>query len=349
MKKFDVRDYMETAFSRVTESAGGGHVELQSECPSCEKFGSFYVNQTTGAYVCFSCNFRGRNAVGLVAEVEGISREEARRYIFRRSVKLPRKSDLFTLADNIRAIRPHAVDEDEEVPPVDHPLPPEFTSIWDEKTGRYRVPQYLKERGISKRTAKAWGLGYCRGGRYSNRLIIPCVSPSGRSFTAREMTLRGSQPKSPVKYLNPKGADHSRLLIGWHAARLVGDLVLCEGPLDAVRLWQFGINALALGGKVIHDEQISQLLAIQPHPAIVIMLDPEEQTAPIEVASALRSHFEDISIATLPEGLDPGHEDLTSEQAHDAVDEARQFRSARKLRLGALLRESRSSLASRHG
>src|SRR6185503_1657735 len=143
------------------------------------------------------------------------------------------------------------------------------------------------------KTARAWGMGFVRSvsiveGRTLRgmRLVIPIDCPNGTSWTARAMD--GAEPK----YFNPAGADHSRLLIGWNVARLTGDLVICEGPVDAVMLYQHDISALALGGKVLHDAQLAMLLALPAATAVTVMLDPEERTAPMEVARALSTHFD---------------------------------------------------------
>lgn len=149
------------------------------------------------------------------------------------------------------------------------------------------------------------------------------------------------------KYLNPPGADHRRLLIGWHVARVTGDIVLCEGPLDAVRLYQHDLSALALGGKELHDEQLAMLRTLPPKAAVTVMLDPEEEVAPFKLAERLSLHFENIYIAKLPlktktgKKLDPG--ESTREQAHKAVDEAEQWKSSRAPRVAAVVRQARKA------
>jgi DNA primase len=144
------------------------------------------------------------------------------------------------------------------------------------------------------------------------------------------------------KYLNPPGADHRRLLIGWNKARLTGDLVICEGPLDAVMLWQHEISALALGGKELHDEQLAQLMTLSADTVITVMLDPEELKAPSDVAKRLAVHFKSIYLAKLPAGVDPGSS--TRAEAYVAVEQASKWTGARTLTLSAALQSSRSAL-----
>ncbi len=342
--RFDIEDYVSGNLTNAkTVQAGNGN-EMTAVCPACDRYGGFYINTETGAYVCWKCDFRAHTVVGLVAQVEDISWSEARAYIFTRSVKLRRKQDMFSLADRVRAIRPHSIVEDEPTPDVHVELPEYYVQIYDSKRDPvWQLPRYLKERGIKARTARAWGLGYCRKGKYGDRLVIPIDCPAGVSWTARAMSADVFGPK----YLNPSGADHRRLLIGWHVSRVTGDIVLCEGPLDAVRLYQHDLPALALGGKELHDEQLAMLRLLPPMAAVTVMLDPEEEVAPYKLAERLSLHFENIYIAKLPKKtatgkkLDPG--ESTRKQAHKAVDEAVRWKSSRAPRVAAVVRQARKA------
>lgn len=338
--KFDVEEYVTANLSRAKPVQSGNGSEMTATCPACERYGGFYVNTETGAYLCNKCDFRAKTVVGLVAHVEGMNWSEARSFIFNKSVKLRRKSDIFSLVDRVRALRIDAIEDEEEDVKVE--LPEYYVPIFDPKRDpKWKLPKYLKERGIKSKTAAAWGLGYCRKGKYVDRLIIPIECPAGTSWTARAMSpdVWGS------KYLNPPGADHRRLLIGWHVARVTGDIVLCEGPLDAVKLWQHGIPALALGGKELHDEQLAMLMTLSPQSAITIMLDPEEEVAPFDLANRLSVHFDQIYIAKLPLKLpngkkcDPGN--APRKWANDAVDEAKRWKSSRAARLKAIVSRAR--------
>jgi DNA primase len=334
---FDIRQYVYDKLDRAKDSAGA---EVTAECPDCEKFGSFYVNADSGAFVCFSCEFRGKTLTPLVAHVEGLTWEQARRYIFKHSVELRRREDLFTLADRVRALRPHAIEDEPEMEPIDVELPRAFRPVYLD--GKWALPHYLKKRHIKSRTARAWRLGFCRSGRYAGRLIIPIVCPRGRSWTARDMT-----DEQEPKYLNPPGADHRQLLIGWNMARMTGDIVLVEGPTDAIRLWQHNLSALGLGGKELHDEQRAQLFALPSDTAITVILDPEERKAPFTVAEKLAAHFNHIYIGRLPDGVDPGKSSRT--QAYRALDRARKWTGDRTARLSGVVKSSKESIASRWG
>lgn len=342
--RFDIAEYVEANLTNAKPVQAGNGNEMTAVCPACDRYGGFYVNTETGAYVCWKCDFRAHTVVGLVAQVEDLSWSDARGFIFTRSVKLRRKSDVFSLADRVRALRPHAIRDDDEPESVEVELPEYYVPIYDAKRDPvWQLPRYVKERGVKARTARAWGLGYCRRGKYGDRLVIPIDCPAGVSWTARAMSKDVWGPK----YLNPPGADHRRLLIGWHVSRVTGDIVLCEGPLDAVKLYQHDLPALALGGKELHDEQLDMLRALPPLAAVTVMLDPEEEIAPYKLAERLALHFENVYIAHLPrktkdgKKLDPG--ESTREQAHRAVDDAERWTSSRAPRIAAQLRQARKA------
>lgn len=328
MDGFDAEEWCESNLERPTKSAGD---EWTAVCPACGKWSSFYVNpKKNGAYVCFACDFRGKTIVGLIAEVHGITRSEAAKYVFTHSVTLRRKDDLFTVGDRIRGLRER--DRPAEAPDaVDYPLPKTFRPVWDAKRG-WSFPTYLKDRKIKSATAKRWGLGYCRfGENVANRLIVPISCPNGESWTGRGMS-KDMEPK----YYNPPGADHGRLLIGWHVAKLTGDICLVEGPFDAIKFSQHGIDVLAVGGKVLHAEQLSMLFKLEKTQAVTVCLDPEERIAPFDVADQLSIHFERVFIARLPLGVDPG--DSTKAQAVAALDGATRYKGSRMERAGERIR-----------
>lgn len=334
---FELEEYLMGSLLRARRSASASGGEITAVCPSCEKYGGFYANPRSGKYVCFKCGFRGRSAVGIVALLENLTFVEARSFLFRNTIEVRRKSDLFTVAERVRWLRDSKGDNEEL---LDIPFPPGVNLCFD--NGRWRLPSYLKGRKIKSRTAAHWGLGFSdklyyrfpdadKDTNLSWRLFIPIECPFGRSWTARDTT-----GERLPRYLNPAGADHRKMLIGWSKIRMTGDLVICEGPMDAIKLWQHDVSAVALGGKELHDEQLAQLVKLPRDTSVTVMLDPEELEAPRKVAARLSVHFSEIYLAKLPEGVDPGSS--TMEQAHSAMESAVRWAGGRSVSLQRSLR-----------
>jgi len=328
---FSVEGWIDDQLSHVKVSGGGD--EREATCPACGKHGSFYINASTGAHVCFSCDFKGRNLTNVIAEVEGISHSEARRRLLKGIVDFVR-IEPETLLEKIAKLR-KGDDEDKSVLGVEVPLPKEFVPVKDER-GRWRFPAYLSKRGVKREIARAFGLGFCRSGDYSQRILFPIVCPNGYSFTARDIT-----GKQEPRYRNPKGAGLGRLLYGWHTLKPGRDFLIVEGPMDAIMANQHGYSAISLLGKSLGHEQLEMLGSMELGAAIV-MLDPEEGAAPVKAAIALKSIMDDVFIATLPDGKDPG--DATFEEIGDAFDDAKRFNGERVARALGALKDMRRKL-----
>lgn len=353
--KFDVEGWADDHLERVRRSGSNGR-QRKATCPFCARKDVFSVNvdpddEKHGAWVCFNekkCGRSGRAGPSgfaiLMAHVEGITEQEARAVIMRQTVNFPRKETTQTLLERIQRTR-GGVAEAPARDDVEVELPKEFKPVYDEKKNKWFFPSYLKDRGIARATARAWGMGFCQGGRYAGRVVFPFHDPLGRSLTART-TLKDVEPR----YLNPEGVDNRRLLFGWHMVPPDGDVVLVEGPLDAVMCWQHGIPAIALTGYSLTDDQFSTMCRRPADSAVTVMLDPTEKVRPFEIASRLRVHFDDVRVAMLtgeaprdaagkPQKLDPGC--ATREQLWAAVDGAERVRGGARLRaLEAMLGES---------
>lgn len=332
--KFDIENWAEINLGKTKRTSTG---QLNGECPWCggDRFYLAIAGERAGMYICHQCEEKGRNPIGLIAQVEGISRGEAMRKMFREAALFRRREQ--KPEDLLETIVSHRGKELPEKSNVDFALPKGFVPIYSEKTGKWRFPVYLKERGVTRDTAKEWHMGYCPRGRYAGRLIIPLACPNGRSWTARDMT-----GKQEPRYMNPEGADHSRLLMGWDHVRLTEDSAIVEGPLDAVKAWQAGIPAYSLMGKHMSSEQAALLFRKPDDCSIVIMLDPEEAEAPYAVAAGLVGHFRNIYIARLPMGEDPGS--ATKAQVKAAYDDATKYRGRDNNKLLVMLGSSRQRM-----
>lgn len=359
---YEYKEWVTDNLERAKPSVGD---EWTATCPSCGKYGGFYVNTNAegdGPFVCFKCDFSGKHFARLVAEVEGCTYTEALQHMYKDAVTFRRKETVESLAERIKALRGRDVIVDADVwddmesAKMDFALPPSmFKPIWDGK--RWRVPEYLTERGFQREALRDWGVGFCAKGSWAapgarpqwwgGRVIIPFECPNGRSFTGRDLT--GDQEP---KYLNPTGADHAQLLIGWDHVRAGADFALVEGPLDALRLYQWGIPALAYGGKhTLSPAQLNMLFKYPESASVTVMLDPDALANAYAVAKQLKLRFNHVYVARIPatdkagRKLDPGAS--TRKQAHKWYDGAPEYTGERGVGALARVREALAKSQSR--
>lgn len=122
---------------------------------------------------------------------------------------------------------------------------------------RFDFPsQYWSERGLTEDTVSAFDLGY---DPLSGAVTIPIRDVCGNllGVTRRFLNIGPDD----TKYKDPKGFVKSKNLFGsWFVARDDSPtVVLTEGPLDAIKVWQAGHAALAQFGSNLSVEQIRLL------------------------------------------------------------------------------------------
>lgn len=149
---------------------------------------------------------------------------------------------------------------------------------WKEALSRIQwktVPSYILSRGFTKQTCNEWGLGF-------DPLLQRTV------FTVRDgrgalvgLLSRRSQQKCKVRYPTYRGWDPSLTLYGEHlaSARRGHPLILVEGPLDALYVWQTTLYpVVALMGLHLSKERILTLRQLTNHLSqpLILCLDNDE-------------------------------------------------------------------------
>ena len=106
-----------------------------------------------------------------------------------------------------------------------------------------KVKEYAERRGITRGDIIKYNIGYCDGGHYANRIIIPSYDSDNRLnyFIARSVYSEES-----FKYKNPPVSKNVTIFenqINWKKP-----ITLCEGVFDAMSIKR---NAIPLLGKFI--------------------------------------------------------------------------------------------------
>jgi len=262
-------------------------------CPFCGKSGHLYVNveptdeKPAGRWLCFRCGESSRSFARLYAELEGIDISDARREVARMIIGPVSKIPVSPGASSCKT--PSVAPAGSEG--IDSFLPDEFVPVWDR--GRWHWPGYLEKRRVPRELARAHGLGFCRRGPFANRIVFPLVCPNGKSFTARSVLPEHLQP---LRYKSGPGA--GALVFGWFSAEGKEEVVITEGPFDALRVLETGRSGVALWGKQLRD---SQAALLRPFQRKVVLLDGDALPDALRVARRLGAG---VLVATVP--TDPG-------------------------------------------
>ncbi|MBD3334164.1 MAG: DNA primase [Candidatus Eisenbacteria bacterium] len=313
---------------------------LKGLCPfHQEKTPSFTVSPERQVYHCFGCG-AGGDVFSFVMAMEGLSFAEALQSLAQRAgIPLPdprgdRGGDqLYRIVEEAQAY---------------------FQSTLKSDAGR-EARRYLKRRGLSQETIRAYGMGFARPGwrnltdrlrrrfrmedllkagvatqpnpgrspydRFRNRILFPVARPGGRIVGFGARSLGDEEPK----YLNsPEGPLYhkSELLFGLSQARetLRGNKegILVEGYFDVVSLAEAGITAaVAPCGTALTGSQAKILQRNAPRWIVFFDGDAAGQKATWRALETLLAIDLEAAVAVSPRGQDP--DELVRSGGREAV------------------------------
>lgn len=282
LDRVDVQDFLEKAEVNNVQRATAD--EIKCSCPfpghtHGDTDPSLYMNTgeknsaLTTVFKCHGCG-RSGNAITFYAELENISKQDAAHRL--RDEYAP---DFRKPRDGIRAefekwlSDRHKREEERrhqhEVPVIGWDSYNQFDVDWpsfeDDDSPEVR---YLLDRGFAVRTLQHWRIGW---DGISERLTIPVCNPEGELVGVKARTWKPKK-REKIKYKilgdkNPKrrryGFDpyeKSMVVFGAHEIPAgTKTVVLCEGELDVIALWQIGIPALSTGSASVSKLQ-SQII-----------------------------------------------------------------------------------------
>ena len=325
-----------------------------------EKTPSFSVSPTKGFYKCFGCG-KGGNAYTFLMEMEGLNFPEAIQRVAEMSgVPLPepvddrqyekskqRKEEKKQLSDQVIELNRVA---------LDFWVAELHSSHAKAKAAR----DYLEARGVSEETQKRFHIGFSPDSwdsllnylkdakadeklieqsglvsvneekdrvfdRFRGRIMFPVMDVNGKPIAFGARAMGDDQPKylnSPETPAYVKGKHLYGLFQSREEIRRRKFVILVEGYLDLIALYQFGItNVTASLGTAFTPEQ-SKLLS-RFAKKVVINYDGDEagvKASRKAVDSLLADDF-DIKVLVLPNGQDP--DDFLRLNGAEAYNEAR--------------------------
>ncbi len=203
--------------------------EQAHHCPFCHHHKKkLQVNLNTQQWHCWVCDSKGRKIQTLLRRLQ---------------VDNKRIKKVYEIYGDDYIVSTISTDEEK----VELRLPSEFKSLLEKPKGLNplykKVVQYAKDRNITKEDIIRYNIGYCDGGIYNNRIIIPSYDSNNRLnyFIARSVFV-----EEKFKYKNPPVSKNVTMFenqINWNQP-----ITLCEGVFDALAIKR---NAIPLLGKFI--------------------------------------------------------------------------------------------------
>ncbi len=321
-------DIVEVIDSRVPLKKKGR--DYWACCPfHGEKTPSFSVSSTKQFYHCFGCQKSG-NAVGFLMDYDHMEFVEAIEHLAQSlGLEVPYEQ-------GSAPARPRAEGIDAMV------------ELLERCAGHYRAElkknalavEYLKGRGISGRTAQAFGLGYAPKGwnnlagdekllletgmlvtkesgkpydRFRHRLIFPIRDRRGRTIAFGGRVI---DPDDNPKYLNSpesplfhKGEEIYGLYEMKQATATIERIYVTEGYMDVVALAEHGVStAVATLGTAINNRQVETLFRVCKTLVFCFDGDAAGEKAAWRALEACLPSLKEGRLARflfLPEGQDP--------------------------------------------
>jgi len=174
---------------------------------------------------------------------------------------------------------------------------------------------FLDKRGIEGPTRGRWQIGFDED---AERVVIPAFDERGIFRFLIRQRIDGI---SRAKYLYTPGAIKTSILFGAcflqrSTLKSLG-LILCEGPLDAVRLQQMGLPGVAILGTGISNKQVRLIDKLSPK-RLYLMFDADEAGVHNIHVAKQRIHKVPIAVCRYPRGkADPA--EMTSHEAERSV------------------------------
>lgn len=309
-----------------------------------EKTPSFSVSPTKGFYKCFGCG-KGGNAYTFLMEMEGLSFPEAIQRVAEMSgVALPEPVDdkQFAQSKKRKEEKKKIADEVIEL----NRIALEFWEVsLQEKNAKAKAArEYLESRGITEEILKEFRIGFSPDSwdsllnhlkekgtdeklieqsglvsineekdrifdRFRGRIMFPVLDINGDPVAFGARAMGDDQPKylnSPETPAYVKGRHLYGLFQSKDDIRLKKFVILVEGYLDLIALYQFGItNVAASLGTAFTPEQSKLLSRIAKKVVINYDGDNAGIVAARKAIETLLPYDFEIKVFVLPEGQDP--------------------------------------------
>lgn len=271
--------------------------EARFSCPyPAHSFGdknpSAYMNLETTAFICFSCGAAG-NAITFLSDIKGVSRLTAKNWIAEKWA--PRYADI----DDLHAFVERMFEQAQQtVQPNIHPFMPlmeqeyekrivdwEFGASQHEAGVNMGFGSYMFDRGFDPFYLNMFDFGY---DTITERPVITVRERDGSLVGFKGRAWRDDQwPKYLVlgdtdRMLAERGSlfgfrpyDASRHVFAINHVDEGADIIVCEGELNAVAMYQKGFaNVVAPSGSTLSLKQVEDICALTDRVTLLFDSDP---------------------------------------------------------------------------
>lgn len=308
----------------------GAYVELKKSgsnylacCPfHNEKTASFVVNPVKGFYHCYGCGVGG-DAINFLMEYEKLSFIESVEKIAAMSNftlewerGYEKKADSNVLDEIMRFYQKCLLSHK---PSLEYLASRQVSNASIEKFrlgycgASFEILNFIRERTLDKEECLEFGvIGRDNGrdyARFSDRIIFPIHSPSGKVVGFGGRTMSGAN----AKYINSPQSrifNKSQLLYGYYIAKdkiyKQKKIIVCEGYLDVIMLHQAGFDcAVATLGTALTKEHLPLLR--KGEPKIILSYDGDKAgiNAAFKAAKMLAKEGCDGGVVIFEGGADP--------------------------------------------
>ena len=349
MPGFISEETMEEILSKADiESVVGRYVSFNKRsgnnlfglCPfHSEKTGSFSINPAKGIYYCFGCH-KGGNSINFIAEMERVGYYDAARILAEQyGITIPETSSSNNDFEKRKKDRVYEI--------LTKSAAFFYKNLYTREGEGAR--KYAEKRNLSASTLKKFGIGYApdswdslykylvglgfnddelnksglftvskKTGRlidlFRGRLIFPIFDSFGKVIAFGGRAMGDEMPKyvnSPDSLVYKK-QNH---LYGLNFAKKdrSGQLIICEGYMDAIAMHQAGINnAVASLGTAFTDAQLRLVSKYAEEVVFFFDADNAGQAASLRAIKMMLGYLKTLSgvnirikIAVVPDAKDP--------------------------------------------
>ena len=267
-------------------------VEALYHCPSCDHHKKkLSINIDKNVFKCWVCDWSGKNIYRVVRSYGSLDD----RYKWR---SFRQELEIENFSDKLFGSSPHSSEQQVA-------LPKEFVSLANKKlptTSLYAL-NYLKSRGISKKTIIKWKIGYCSSGLYGGRVLIPSFNKNGdvNYFVSR------AYDRSWKKYMNP---DISKdIIFNYPYLDFDEDMIIVEGVFDAMKA---GDNSVPLLGSTLNENSKLFSKIVKNDTPVYLALDPDAHKKTNKLVSLFLKYDVEVRLVNVAPFSDVG--EMTNEE-----------------------------------